>query len=334
MANRHLPRQIFSIDIETEKTRLRKVEESVLAVAGVVPYARDRLGRYRRGSYRHFLRDRLSEFHALLADFNGLILGHNVLDFDYRVLRQHMSLEGIIEKTLDLYLFLDSIDPEKRARLSLEVLARRNLNKRKLSGGEDIPALWRGGEVKKVLRRNERDCVIVAELWMRLVKRRRMSSKLRSAGMFDTPGAPIDLKVAAKHLPVLHGRQPFMTYDEWMRRLTEWGNARRDPKWGGKTVVEEPVSEGELELFHRLLCRACHRNFVLKSSLQKQFHEQESVACPFCQSPVPMSARQTLNLSGMGYWLPPFLCNGLPVEQFPQGEVARRLIRSMRYWWY
>ena len=336
MAMRGLPSRLLALDIETEKTRLRKVEESVLAVVGVVPYSLNGTGAYERGPYRYFLRDELPQLYALLAGFTGLIIGQNILDFDYRVLRPHMPLAGIIEKTFDLFLFLDYIDPEKRSRLSLEVLAQRNLYKQKLFAKDDISALWRAGEVKKVLRRNESDCELVAELWMMLARDRELKSKLRIAGEREQLEGDTLIRVEARHLPIVLGKQPFLTHDAWLERLTTWGNARRDPKTGGKTFVEERIPEGDLALFHKLRCPHCHRHFVLHVGRSHLIKPRASKVCPFCRRRVTL-ARGTTLLGRDGearYFVRIGNYGRIRKSWVPTEESARRFIRGLRFWSY
>jgi len=306
----------------------------VVAVVGVIPFFRDPTGCFQRGEYRNFRRTELSELHALLLSFDGLILGQNLFNFDYRVLRPHISLQGIVEKTLDLYFFLDSIDSQKRARLSLEVLAQCNLRTRKLSINSDIPALWRAGRIRQVLRRNERDCDLVAELWMKLIRDRYLKSKLRLLGMSENARTPVYLQVNEPQLPVLYGHRPFLTHDEWMRRLTQWNNVRRDPKTGGKTFVEEDVDSSDLLLFHRLRCDRCFRNFVLRAGRSRIYKPRAAKGCPFCQRKVSLAKGATLMKCGSGPLRFVHLrhADDLSETELPSESDAREFIRGLRFW--
>jgi hypothetical protein len=328
-----LPRRVLSFDIETAITKLRKPEQSTLAVAGCVVYTRYGKTAYRAGAFRHFANEQIHELHALLDGFDGLILGHNLFDFDFRVLRTQIDFSRIIGKTLDLMFFLRSLDAQRRSRLDLARLARLNLKKRKLLGDEDISQLWRDGERDKVLRRNRRDCELVAELWMKLVREGQIRTKLRFAGAGESDDAMV--RMSSDRFAVLAGREPLMAWNEWTERLEKWGSARGDPKWGGKTVIEEPVPDGAFVLFHRFICGGCDRHFVLAASFHRQFARDESIACPFCKVPVLVSGRDTLTTGGLyGLWAPRHYCERFPPERFPSIELARRLIRQMRFWRY
>lgn len=324
-----LPPRILSLDIETARTRFRKVEESTIAVVGLVPYALCRDGHYERGVYQYFLRDELPALHQLLAVFDGLILGQNVFDFDYRVLRPHIPFAGIVEKTFDLLFFLSEIDVTRGARLSLEVLAKRNLKQRKLASNRDIPSLWRSGDVKTVLKRNERDCDLVVHLWLKLVNERRLTTKHRHS---DAPNPVIEVK--EQHLPILLGHEPFMEYQEWMRRLAKWGNARRDPATGGKTIVRETVAPADILVFHRMWCPDCQRTFILRAGRTRIYKPCAAKACPFCKHRLALADGATLTTSGAGshfhflslrnaFWVNP--------EHFPAEDAAMEFIRRMRY---
>ncbi len=326
-----LPPAILSLDIETEVTRLRKVEKSTISVVGVVPYMPCGDGHYRRGSYQYFLRDEMPALHELLSKFECLILGQNLFDFDYRVLRPHMPFDSIIHKTFDLLFFLSEIDITRRARLSLDVLAKRNLKRRKLVTNRDIPALWRGGDVKTVLRRNERDCDLVVDLWITLVNDRRLTTHDRRS---DAPNILIEVK--ERHLPVLFGQQPFMDYREWARRLQKWGNACRDPVTGGKTVVREKIARYDLVIFHRMWCSDCKRNFILRAGRNRIYKPRSSKVCPFCKRQLALAEGTTLTMWGDAarrrfYFVKMKQSPCLKPESLPAEDEAMEFIRRMRY---
>lgn len=110
-----LPKKVCVLDLETSKLIRGEPEKTPLAFVGTMVYElRDE--RYRHGPHRYFLLDELGEIEELLRGFEGMVLGHNILNFDYEVLKAHISLEGVREKTVDTLGFLY----EKRSTEPLE----------------------------------------------------------------------------------------------------------------------------------------------------------------------------------------------------------------------
>jgi len=138
---------------------MRKPEGCEIACAGVLLYRRFRSS-WRQVGYQWFGAAQLSDLATFLHQFPGLIIGHNIFNFDYRVLRPHVPLTGIIEKTVDLFLALQNISRSRDARLTLNSLARINLRRRQLGKSRSMPRLWRAGQHRRVLAHNKRDCEV------------------------------------------------------------------------------------------------------------------------------------------------------------------------------
>ncbi len=327
------PRQICAFDIETSG---KKPEICELFCAGLLVYKRAGFS-WRRGKYRWFSVDQLSELGAFLHSFAGLIVGHNVFDFDYRVLRAHLSLEGIVEKTCDLRLLLHDIDHNRRARLKLESLVRLNLKRRKLYNSGKIPTLWREGQRRKVLAHNERDCELTAELWRHLLLRR----KVRTSVQIGWDGE-FRYSLGQETLSVLAGHTPQLTHPVWLKRIDEWGNAVRPPNYIAKTYIEEP-NAGPRPLFHKLLCQNCQRAYILVARRNRQINKNETMGCPFCQHPVSLEEASTLSW-GESPFATSFRedsCNFVryhgqswraAASNFPDAKSARARIDSLRIW--
>ena len=99
------PGKVCILDLETSKLVKGEPEATPLAFVGTMVYELHD-GRYRPGPHRCFLTDELGRLEELLRDFEGMVLGHNILNFDYEVLKPHISLEGVPEKTVDTLGFL------------------------------------------------------------------------------------------------------------------------------------------------------------------------------------------------------------------------------------
>ena len=261
-----LPRQVCALDIETAKTSFKNPGSCEIACVGVLIYKRAGSA-WRRGNYRWFGANQFAELQEFLQGFSGVVLGHNIFDFDYRALQPHIALEGVIEKTVDLRMLLQAIDRKKRARLSLESLARINLKRRKRYNSKNVPALWRAGQVRKVLVHNERDCELTFELWRYLLKKR----EVRTGVAFGRSEKEFEYPLTQETIRHLAGHAPQLSHTTWLKRIQDWGNAIRPPDYNAKTYVEEP-NAGRRPLFHRLHCGSCQRAFVLVARRDRWFH--------------------------------------------------------------
>ena len=187
-----LPKRVCSFDIETET---KKGDRTRLLLAGVMVYTRH-ADKYFPSRYRAYELDDLASLIAFLKGFKGIILGHNIFDFDYRVLHdecrvenicarlQHrttgqnrapqLNLHGVIEKSVDTLWFAAR---KKRGRggLSLQELVRLNL-KRASKGtiGRKIAPYWHHGKRQRVREYNKNDCCITFQLWWTVVRDKKL----------------------------------------------------------------------------------------------------------------------------------------------------------------
>lgn len=165
-----LPKKVCSLDVETEMDDLDEGLPGMLLFAGAKVYSL-RGGKYRPVSYRHFLPEQEKELERFLRGVRGIILGHNILDFDYR--RLGLFDPKIWKKTVDTLLFLRGMRDRLHfeGSLSLKKLAEENLGERKLSSRR-IPHLWESGRREEALRYNENHCSLAFGLWWRMVRDR------------------------------------------------------------------------------------------------------------------------------------------------------------------
>lgn len=137
-------------------------------------------GRYHPGPHRCFLPDELRRLEELLRNFEDVVLGHNILNFDYEALKSHISLEGVPEKTVDTLGFLyekRSTEPlefggtdDSLQGLSLDNLAQRNLGRGKTISGKSIPKMWREGCREEVIAYNKEDLILTFSLWQHMIE--------------------------------------------------------------------------------------------------------------------------------------------------------------------
>lgn len=224
MAN-DLPERVCVLDLETSQLVRGEPSKTPLALVGTMVYGLHD-GRYRQGPYRCFLPDKLGEIEELLQDFEGLVLGHNILNFDYEVLKAHISLKGVPEKTVDTLGFLyekRSTEPlefggtdDSLQGFSLDNLAQRNLGRGKIISGKSIPKMWREGRREEVIAYNKEDLILTFSLWQHMVEGRTVIVRerdefdsYRKATVGDRTYEAWRVEIFEEDLPRLTGRAPF-----------------------------------------------------------------------------------------------------------------------------
>lgn len=95
-----LPKHICVLDIETYGIKRKQPEQTRLAFTGLKTYAFSS-GRYRPVKHRVFSPEQAAELEEFLKAFEGVIVGHRLFHFDYRVLSSSICLRGIVEKSVD-----------------------------------------------------------------------------------------------------------------------------------------------------------------------------------------------------------------------------------------
>src|SRR5260370_1943452 len=124
-----LPKVVCVLDLETSGKDALKPDRADLAVVGLKVYTWDgQLKAYLPGLYEHYAP---TDFLALQQRLDGLlgpIIGHNIFNFDYLVLRRHLNLEQVVEKSADTLHFLYEQDGggEEGSLYSLDRLAKEN----------------------------------------------------------------------------------------------------------------------------------------------------------------------------------------------------------------
>lgn len=162
--------KICFLDVETWRTNFNRPEKSKIAFVGVLwcDY-RDR--KASPGRFQVFDENELQALEKLLREFKGLIVGHNLFQFDYRVMASYVNVLPFIAKSSDTLLKLRSRS-QMWGDLSLEGLccANRFPGKRTIDGSS-VARLWRIKSQRwRVLKRNENDLRMTRLLWNALIK--------------------------------------------------------------------------------------------------------------------------------------------------------------------
>lgn len=228
MVQTGLPHKLCVLDLETEKLVTGEPGKMPLAFVGIMVYTL-RAGRYRAGPHRCYFPEDLGELEAFLEDFEGVVLGHNILYFDYdEVLKYHISLEGLVERTVDTLAFLHEkrvtrydpscwpdvfldlgLEPWEALRgLSLDNLSQRNLGRAKAISGRSIPKLWRQGRREEVIAYNKVDLALTFSLWWWMIKGRTVHVGESKEAVFGTVKDPGQIEISEEDQPRLTGEKP------------------------------------------------------------------------------------------------------------------------------
>lgn len=95
-----------------------------------------------------------------------IIVGHNLLNFDYIVLSRYFSenqIESLVSKTIDT---LSEIDKISGVWTKLDDLGELNFGINKLENTKDVPKLWRNGEYERVKIYLRRDIEIQKKVYL------------------------------------------------------------------------------------------------------------------------------------------------------------------------
>lgn len=212
-----LPEKICILDIETEK---KNPEKTKLFFVGVKIYNLHKK-RYFPCKHKCFFPDQTSELRKFLKEFQGIIIGHNIFDFDYRVLDSLITLTGVIEKTVDTYAFIFNKNPFEPAGTNLNDLSRANFRKEKTLKGKNISKLWREGKHKEVIKYNENDLKLTKYLWWHLINKR--FCKVMYYDEYDNGELKNFFKISEKDILQLIGKRPFFDYQTWKLKIKKDG---------------------------------------------------------------------------------------------------------------
>lgn len=215
-----LPKNICVLDIETEVTNFKNPETSKLAFVGTRVYTL-RNKSYSPGRHTCYLPGQITKLEKFLRTFEGIIIGHNIFQFDYRVLCPLISLVGIIEKTVDTLALLYRKNRKHVNGLSLDNLCRLNLGMGKTIHGEFISKLWTKGNKKRLIGYNKNDCVLTKELWWQLVSNRFIQTRF-----FDKSASlHVEKRIyfSDRDMEALIGKKPLFSFHSWKRKIEQDG---------------------------------------------------------------------------------------------------------------
>lgn len=150
-----------------------KLEELGLAVAGLI---------VNEDSIHFYEEENVDELFEALHRAD-LIVGHNLLSFDYPVLNPYASFDIYKEysgKTLDT---LQEIEKITGIRVSLDDLAQHNLGRGKSGDPTRMPILWREGDFETVKQYCANDVELVRDLYLYAKQHGRLAYTHKEYGM-------------------------------------------------------------------------------------------------------------------------------------------------------
>jgi DEAD/DEAH box helicase domain-containing protein len=131
------------LDLETQKSFGEvggRNKNHLLKVSVAVVYS------YPEKKFLVFEEKNMHKLGELLQEADQVI-GYNIIDFDYEVLRPYLNFDPKIIPTLDM---LQEVEKILGHRISLDSLAEATLNTNKIASGMDAIKFWRAGDMAKL----------------------------------------------------------------------------------------------------------------------------------------------------------------------------------------
>lgn len=262
-----LPTRVCSLDIETERTSFKTPEKSKLLFVGILTYTL-RHSRYFPGKYQYFLPHQMKELEAFLRNFSGIIIGHNLLHFDYRVLHPFFSLNEISKKTVDTLLFLHRKSSGRFSGLSLRDLADTNLKRlRKIYLNGSISKTWHSQYRQKAVEYNKMDCRLTMAIWSKMVRERQIHVPYVQVPVGLVFGGP--LTITTKDLRYLLGNSPRFSFKSWKSGIDD--NEPMHMKAPAAWLV-----------YYWHYCPQCRKTYLLEVWACSEAVVKKPINCPSC----------------------------------------------------
>jgi len=339
---------VFSLDIETSKTDFSCPEKSTLAFVGLQCYFYK--GKKLYSGYKHYAPTELHKLRELLIDIPCVIVGHNILGFDYRVLNSHMDLHGIIEKSVDTLFFLKGQTGGVINGLSLKSLS--IWNDLGLKGfdvdpwttyspwekGESVSKVWNRGERRKVYKYNKKDCELTYNLWSKILD----SGEIRWQQFGKFGERMRTLFISKKERTLISGHRKVFTYDSWNKHFSDKASrALIKPEVAKLLPVERCLRCGATESSHTVINPKLNTNdfgdsyydlssegFCRCGKCKNQFYFNFTYNISDGVFPSDTSFIKKLELSPIKYSILPFdacpICKNKEIRLLPHLEVFAR----------
>ena len=175
------------LDLETQKSFDEvggRSKNHLLRVSVAVAYS------YPQNKFLVFEEDKIHKLGELLQEAD-LVIGYNLIDFDYQVLKPYFQFDLFQVPTLDL---LKSVEQILGHRIKLDSIAEATLNANKTASGLDAIKFWKTGQIDRLKAYCVADVKITRDIYDYVVKNERLFYK----DFFTRKEFKIDLPEAAE----------------------------------------------------------------------------------------------------------------------------------------
>lgn len=268
MAN--LPKLLHILDIETLKTSRKNLLDSEIAFAGLKTYKKVAKGKYRSIGYKYFLPNELKKLQDILENASGIIIGHNLFDFDYRVLSKYINISpAIIRKSIDTLYFLYRKNSHDYRGCGLDRLAKLNIGLEKTLNSRKVGSFWLRGYQRKVIQYNKHDCSLTFRIYTHML-RKKYIYYLRYKREYDWPAYPEKVDITKKDLLLLTGKRKMISFKQW-NSLSKSNSRLMQVKFGPPIInLQGEVIEFPTRRIHYLALRVIHNHVRVANEKYKR----------------------------------------------------------------
>src|SRR5260221_4939778 len=162
----------IAIDVEAIKSDWKHPEKSGIKCVTVLDFEFD--DTFVGGtSFITFVESSLKLLQERLTRHEGVILGHNLFSYDYRILSSRINLHGIIEKTIDLTTWLEERNETSDFAIGFPGLVKLNIEGSQRIATGSVKKLWMDGREQEVFDANMDNCISLLELYGQLLFKRK-----------------------------------------------------------------------------------------------------------------------------------------------------------------
>lgn len=97
-----------------------------------------------------------------------------------------------------------------------------------------------------------------------------------------TPSHDGVITISVRDIAVLTGRKTMITHSDWLRAVDDGAHMFQRLKPVIHYVDDVELCPNSQQIFNRITCTYCSKNFILISDIRRIFHVGETVVCPIC----------------------------------------------------
>ncbi len=223
-----------------------------------------------------------------LESFDGLIIGHNIFDFDLRVLSSLFDVKKLSPKIVDTMAVLFARNDSCHFGLALGNLGKKNLNKSKIESGKKIPHLWKMGKYKQVIKYNQRDLELTKEIWEYMIKNEGLEIRY---DYHPEGGTHVYADLTSGDLQILTGKKKqfssntladfyrsgkkLLPYKPFVSPFQKYREAQE--------LMEDQAPFDPDTVYRWLFCSDCNATSFYRASIHPGFADREMAKCGDCE---------------------------------------------------